>query len=64
MVKKGYAKFRDEEAMEEEASFYVWWLVVWNSPARSKVKFFVWEVYWGRILTLDNLQPKGWSSVN
>ena len=33
--------------------------VVWNSWVPPKVSFFVWEVLWGKTLTLDQLQRGG-----
>ena len=33
--------------------------LIWNPDLPSKVSFFAWEVWWGRILTLDQLKKKG-----
>ena len=36
--------------------------IVWNSWIPTKVSFFTWD--WGKVLTLDQLQRKGWTLVN
>ena len=38
--------------------------VVWNAWIPPKVSFFAWEATWGKVLTLDQLQRRGWSLVN
>ena len=38
--------------------------VIWNSWVPSKVSFFALESYWGKVLTLDQFQRRGWSLVN
>ena len=35
--------------------------VVWNAWVLPKVSFFAWEAAWGKALTLDQLQRRGWS---
>ena len=35
--------------------------VVWNAWVPPKVCFFAWEATWGKALTLDQLQRRGWS---
>ncbi|XP_038692258.1 uncharacterized protein LOC119990425 [Tripterygium wilfordii] len=35
------------------------WRWIWKSKAPPRVTFFCWEVVWGRILTMDNLQRRG-----
>ncbi|RVX16273.1 hypothetical protein CK203_014499 [Vitis vinifera] len=35
--------------------------IIWNSCVRPKLSFFVWEASWGRVLTLDRLQKRGWA---
>lgn len=36
----------------------------WNVMASTKVRFFEWEAYWEKVLTLDRLQRRGWSLLN
>ncbi|RVW92939.1 Transposon TX1 uncharacterized 149 kDa protein [Vitis vinifera] len=38
--------------------------IIWRSCAQPKIIFFVWEASWGRVLTLDRLQKKGWVLAN
>ena len=38
--------------------------VVWNLWVPSKVNFFAWEATMGKVLTIDQLQKRGWSLVN
>ena len=38
--------------------------VVWNAWVPPKVSFFAWEAAWGKFLTLDQLQKRGWSLAN
>ena len=38
--------------------------IIWRSLAPAKVSFFVWEASHGKILTIDNLQRRGFSLVN
>ena len=38
--------------------------IIWISYAQPKISFFVWEASWGRDLTLDCLQKKGWVLAN
>ena len=38
--------------------------VVWNAWVPPKVSFFAWEATWGKVLTLDQLQRRGWSLVH
>ena len=35
--------------------------MIWNPIAPKKVGFFVWEVWWGKILTMDQLKKRGFS---
>ena len=35
--------------------------MIWNPIAPTKVGFFVWEVWWGKILTMDQLKKRGFS---
>ena len=38
--------------------------VVWNPWVPSKVSFFAWEATWEKVLTLDQLERRGWSLAN
>ena len=38
--------------------------IIWNSCAQPKLSFFAWEASWGRVLTLDRLQKRGWALAN
>ena len=35
--------------------------MIWNPIVPTKVEFFVWEVWWGKILTMDQLKKCGFS---
>ena len=30
--------------------------IIWNSRVLTKVSFFAWEVWWGKVMTLDQLK--------
>ncbi|RVW24851.1 hypothetical protein CK203_105114 [Vitis vinifera] len=38
--------------------------IIWNSCVQPKLNFFAWEASWGRVLTLDCLQKRGWVLAN
>ncbi|RVX05505.1 hypothetical protein CK203_013627 [Vitis vinifera] len=38
--------------------------IIWMSYAQPKISFFAWEASWGRVLTLDRLQKRGWALAN
>ena len=38
--------------------------IIWNSCVQPKLSFFVWEASWGRVITLDRLQKRGWTLAN
>ena len=38
--------------------------MVWNAWVPPKVSFFAQEAVWGKALTLDQLQQRGWSLAN
>ena len=38
--------------------------IIWNSCVQPKLSFFAWEASWGRVLTLDRLQKRGWALTN
>ena len=38
--------------------------IIWNSCVQPKLSFFAWEASWGRVLTLDRLQKRGWVMEN
>ncbi|KAJ9708505.1 hypothetical protein PVL29_000510 [Vitis rotundifolia] len=37
---------------------------IWVERVPSKIVFFTWEAAWGRIMTLDRLQRRGWQFPN
>ena len=37
---------------------------VWVDKVPTKAAFFAWEAAWGKILTLDRLQKRGWQLPN
>ena len=37
---------------------------IWVDKVPTKVAFFAWEATWGKILTLDRLQKRGWQLLN
>ena len=37
---------------------------IWVDRVLTKVAFFAWEATWGKVLTLDKLQKRGWQLPN
>ena len=37
---------------------------IWEDKVSTKIAFFAWEATWGKILTLDRLQKRGWQLPN
>ena len=37
---------------------------IWVDSVPTKVAFYAWEATWGRVLTLDRLQKRGWQLPN
>ena len=37
---------------------------IWVDKVPTKTAFFAWEATWGKILTLDRLQKRGWQLPN
>ena len=37
---------------------------IWVNCVPTKATFFAWETAWGKILTLDKLQIRGWHLPN
>ena len=37
---------------------------IWNGWVQPKISFFTWEAAWGKALTLDLVQKRGWSLAN
>ena len=35
--------------------------MMWNPIVPTKVRFFVWEVWWGKVLTMNQLKKRGLS---
>ncbi|RVW51874.1 hypothetical protein CK203_067969 [Vitis vinifera] len=38
--------------------------IIWNPCVPTKVCFFAWEAFWGKVLTLDQLKKRGWCLAN
>ena len=38
--------------------------VIWNAWVPPKAGIFPWEASWNKILTLDNIQKRGWAVAN
>ena len=37
---------------------------IWNRWVQPKISLFAWEAAWGKTLTLDLVQKRGWSLAN
>ena len=33
--------------------------LIWNNCIHPKVSFFVWEAWWGKVLTMEQLKKRG-----
>ena len=51
-------------AMQPVSSAWFPSKIIWMSYAQPKISFFAWEASWGRVLTLDRLQKRGWALAN
>ena len=40
------------------------WSNIWKAWVHPRDSFFAWEASWGKALTLDQVQKRGWSLVN
>ena len=38
--------------------------ILWNSYVPPKVCFFAWEVWWGKVLTMDQLKKRGFQMAS
>ena len=38
--------------------------IIWSPRVPTKVGFFAWEASWGKVLTIDQLERRGWSLAN
>ncbi|KAL6348179.1 hypothetical protein AAG906_002801 [Vitis piasezkii] len=38
--------------------------LIWNENVQPKISFFAWEATWGKALTLDKVQKRGWALAN
>ena len=38
--------------------------MLWNSCVPPEVNFFAWEVWWGKVLTLEQLKKRGFQLAN
>ena len=52
------------KALEPNCSVYFLMKIIWNSCVQPKVSFFAWEASWGKTLTLDQIQKRGWALAN
>ena len=57
-VKKAYNVLANPEGAEFPYSN------VWVDKVPTKIAFFAWEAAWGKVLTLDRLQRRGWQFLN
>ena len=57
-VKKAYSVLANTEGAEFPHSN------VWVDRVPTKIAFFAWEAAWGKVLTLDRLQRRGWQFPN
>ena len=57
-VKKVYSVLANTEGAEFPYSN------VWVDRVPTKIVFFAWEAAWGKVLTLDRLQRRGWQFLN
>ena len=51
-------------ALESGTSISFPWSNIWKAWVQPRINFFAWEVTWGKFLTLDQVQKRGWSLVN
>ena len=51
-------------ALESGTSVSFPWSNIWKAWVQHRVNFFAWEVTWGKILTLDQVQKRGWPLAN
>lgn len=52
------------KALESKSSIYFPMKIIWNSCVQPKISFFAWETSWGKTLTLNQIQKRGWALVN
>ena len=52
------------KALELDSLVYFPMKIIWNSRVQPKVSFFAWEASWGKVLTLDQIQKRGWALAN
>ena len=57
-VKKAYSVLANTQGAEFPHSN------VWVDKVPTKIAFFAWEATWGKVLTLDRLQRRGWQLPN
>ena len=51
-------------ALEAGCSFLFPSSYIWNVNVQPKISFFAWEAMWGKTLTLDMVQKRGWALAN
>ena len=52
------------QCLESSDSFAFPLRSIWNTQVQPKITFFAWEAIWGKTLTLDLIQKKGWVLAN
>ncbi|RVW50823.1 hypothetical protein CK203_076848 [Vitis vinifera] len=57
-VKKAYSVLVNSQGVDFPHSN------VWVDKVPTKIAFFAWEATWGKVLTLDRLQRRGWQLLN
>ena len=57
-VKSLYSAFDYRSAVQFPKS------IIWSPRVPTKVGFFAWEASWGKVLTVDQLERRGWSLAN
>ena len=51
-------------ALEADCPVLFPYSCIWNGWVQPKISFFAWEAAWGKALTLDLVQKRGWSLAN
>ena len=69
---QGFLGTVNSQSISLNLSDRIWWKeggrqhsvpikMLWNPIVPTKVGFFAWEVWWGKILTMDKLKKRGFS---
>ena len=51
-------------ALEADCTYLFPFSCIWNVWVQPKISFFAWEATWGKALTLDLVQKRGWALAN